>query len=110
MKFLLALIALVVLLVPAHGETIDGKCYVWWKNADDQPVMGTGEKCLITLRPKGSFDVRPKGLPHPLIIVEREDGKAYARFGYTAREAQMGWVTRDGACWSNEWFKVCAWR
>ena len=71
MKFLLALIALVVLLVPAHGETIDGKCYVWWKNADDQPVMGTGEKCLITLRPKGSFDVRPKGLPHPLIIVER---------------------------------------
>jgi hypothetical protein len=109
-KRVLALIALGGLMVPAHGKSLEGKCYVWWKNADAQPVMRTSEKCLITSRPNGSFDVRPKGLPHPLVIVEIEDGNAYARFGYPAWEAQMGSVTRDGACWSNDWFKVCAWR
>jgi hypothetical protein len=92
------------------GESFPGRCKLIVKGINY--IEGP---CEITLEKDGSFTVIQfdgSGTLTYLAIVDASNGMAFWNEDSGANHAHsaLGFLTRKGACWSNEQAEVCAWR
>ena len=77
--------------------------------------------CKIEVSKDGSFDIGTGGqsayfayvnLDEPLQARARQTAEGFwnGEHGESHAHTPLGTLTRDGACWSNQTAKVCAWR
>jgi hypothetical protein len=94
------------------AQAKSGKCLL---EVDNRPLLlGT---CNIDMQADGSFSVGTSGSTsstHFAFVQVNQNGSALGYWNGEERESHahepLGALKRQGACWTNDKAKVCAWR
>lgn len=108
-RLLAAFVGLCCAASAAHA--FKGQCVL-----DVKGVSYINGPCDILIEPGGSFEIDElRRGPHYFAQVDMEDdgtasGHWNANRDYDHAQTYLGTVVRQGACWTNDTTKICAWR